>query len=194
MRTIVHLQVLVVDDQEVVEELSALSVPGSNHDGLSSQDMIDSLQGPLCLPCYSGDELEAFLVDLGLMLQLPSQHQIAPEGCLGEALSWALEAGFRAARFLEERPLLTLPATKALIHKSLTHLGELGIRSGISAPPAVGRESILLTGIIGNAINALDSLNLDRSSSNSEKVIRWDSGQILAAALSDKKLSTISFS
>ena len=84
----------------MVDELAALSVPFDEIDILSSESSREYSLPSLTLP--SGSQVEAFLVDPGLVLQLPSQQRNAPEGCLVLAMGWALEAALRAASFLED--------------------------------------------------------------------------------------------
>jgi hypothetical protein len=113
-----------------VDELASLSVPRDD-DFLCSQDSSDvyALSGS---PLPSGAQVEAFLIDLGLVLQLPSQERNAPEGFLGPALGWALEAALRAARFIKEWSYLPLPATSRLI---FLHLDQLKLEQSRNVRP-----------------------------------------------------------
>ena len=92
-----------VDDPDIVDELAALCVPCiEGQDRPSSSD--EGEDPPSCsgegVPQPQSSEVESFLVDLGLMLQLPVQQLEAPAGSLPSAGRWALDAAHRAAAFL----------------------------------------------------------------------------------------------
>ena len=135
------LQLLVVDDPDVVDELAALCVPCIEGEGRPSSS--DEGEGR---PSSSGEggpqphfsEVESFLVDLGLMLQLPGQQREAPAGSLPSAGRWALEAARRAAAFLHAWPGLCIDATASMVNRCLRELQGEADQDGLLARAVEG--------------------------------------------------------
>ena len=109
-----------VNEQEVVDELAALCTPcveAGQASPLGSADL------GLMAPEPPALAVEAFLVDLGLMLQLPrQQRERGPAGALESMGQWAREAAQRAADFLRRWPDLYLYATASMTARCLAEL------------------------------------------------------------------------
>ncbi|GAX81711.1 hypothetical protein CEUSTIGMA_g9139.t1 [Chlamydomonas eustigma] len=170
--------ILVVDDEEVVCELRALALP---QDGLldmqvdsaevSSDSEDHGLLPQVPEPVPAGAEVEAFLVDMGLLLQITNPGSALLARPL--VLRWGMIAAMRCQAFIETWQTLSLDATAVLLTRCWDRL--LALRG---VPPSASNRGLTHSGhasisSVGSSfhdlhpelsVQRLESLEVDRSS------------------------------